>query len=112
MTISAKANVEHTLTAAVADAGTFTVAYPAGETQASLTGTTGGSVAVGENDVWDQADPGFAFAFGASNITVTNNTGYTLAAATDLILSFGEKTISGSYNLTNPKEIQDAVEAL
>lgn len=98
MTTSAIATTTHTLTAAVADTATFTVAYPTGFDQDALIGTTGGEVAVGESDVWDQDDPGFAFSFGASNITVTNNTGATIAAATDLILSFGDRTKDGSYN--------------
>lgn len=112
MTVSAIVTTTHTLTAAVADEGTFTVAYPSGYDQDALTGATGGEVAVGENDVWDQADPGFAFSFGASNITVTNNTGAALTAGTELTLSFGEKTVNGSYNVTNPKQLQDAVAAL
>ena len=98
MTTSAIALTVHTLVAAVADEATFTAAYPSGYDQDALTGTTGGEVLVGENDVWQQDDPGFAFSFGASNITVTNNTGATLAAATDLKLSFGDRTKGGSYN--------------
>lgn len=98
MTTSAIAYTTHTLTTAVADTATFTVAYPTGFDQAALTGSTGGEVAVGENDVWDQADPGFDFSFGASNITVTNNTGATLAANTELKISFGDASKGGSYN--------------
>lgn len=98
MTTSAIVTTTHTLAAAVADEGTFTVAYPSGYNQAALTGTTGGEVLVGENDVWEQDDPGFAFAFGASNITVTNDTGATLAAGTELKISFGDRTKDGSYN--------------
>jgi hypothetical protein len=96
--MSAIAKTTHTLASAVADEGTFTVSYPSGFTQATLTGATGGVVAVGENDIWDQADPGFAFSYGASNITVTNNTGASLPAATVLTISFGDSTKSGSYN--------------
>lgn len=98
MTTSAIVTTTHTLASAVADAGTFTVAYPSGFDQDALVGTTNGEVVVGENDIWDQADPGFAFSFGASNITVTNNTGATIAAGTDLTISFGEYTNSGVYN--------------
>ena len=98
MTTSAIVTTTHSLAAAVADAATFTVPYPAGFDQDALTGTTGGEVLVGENDVWQQDDPGFAFSFGASNITVTNNTGATLAAGTDLKISFGDRTKDGSYN--------------
>jgi hypothetical protein len=98
MTTSSIVTTTHTLAAAVADTATFTVPYPTGFDQDALTGTTDGEVLVGENDVWQQDDPGFAFAFGASNITVTNNTGATLAAATDLKISFGDRTKAGVYN--------------
>lgn len=98
MTISAVATTTHTLTAAVTDTSTFTVAYPTGFNQAALQTTSGGEVVVGENDVWGEADPGFAFSFGASNITVTNNTGATLPIGTELRLSFGEYTNDGSMN--------------
>lgn len=98
MTTSAIVTTTHTLAAAVADAATFTVAYPSGYDQAALAGTVDGEVLVGENDVWQQADPGFAFAFGASNITVTNDTGATLALGTELKISFGDRTKAGSYN--------------
>lgn len=109
MAVSALVTTSHTLSAAVADEGTFTVAYPSGFDQDALDGTSGGEVAVGENDVWPQDDPGFAFSFGASNITVTNNTGAAIAANTELKLSFGEKTVVGSYNLTEPKQVQDQI---
>ena len=112
MTTSAIAYTTYTTTASVADAGTMTVAYPSGFAQADLLGSTGGTVAVGENDVWDQADPGFAFTFGVSDITVTNNTGAAIPANTLLKISFGDKTIGGSYNLTSPRALQDKVAGL
>lgn len=100
MTVSAIAYTTHTLASAVADDGTFTVAYPTGHDQASLIETTGGQIVVGENDVWGQGDPGFEFTFGASNITVTNRTGATIAAQSEIKLSFGDRTQDGSYNAT------------
>lgn len=109
--MSALGNVTAVLASDVADSATATVPYPAGTDQASLTGTTGGAVAIGENDIWpqDQAagDGTVAFTFGASNITVTNNSGVTWAAGSTLIASFGETAIDGSYNLTHPKQVQD-----
>lgn len=112
MTTSAIVTTTFTTTASMADDGTVTVAYPSGYVQADLTGTTGGVVAVGENDVWGQADPGFAFTFGASNITVTNKTGAAIPANTVLTISFGDKTIGGGYNLTSPRQLQDKVAGL
>ncbi len=89
-----------TLTADVANAGTFTVPYSSGFTQASLTGSTGGKL-VSTQDTYNQAASGagtVAFSFGASNITVTNNTGQTLKAGTTVRLSFGRTDRNGSYN--------------
>lgn len=95
MTIFPVATTTHTLASAVADDGTFTVSYPSGFTRADLVGSTGGEVVVDERYFHDQADPGFGFSFGASNITVTNLTGATLAAGSELVLSFGELSTGG-----------------
>lgn len=107
--MGAIANTTHTLTAAVADDATFTVAYPTGATQASLTGSTGGQMVVDNDAEYAQGASGFTASFGASNITVTNTTGAALPAGSELIFSFGENTINGSYNLTSPRQIQDSV---
>jgi|SRR5690625_900916 len=111
--MSALGNSRTVLAADVADGATVTVPYPAGLAQADLADSTGGVVAVNENDVWEQdqdaGDGTVAFAFGASNITVTNNSGVTWMAGADLIASFGRVDINGSYNLTYPKQVQDAV---
>lgn len=108
---SAVAHLKHTLAATVANGATFTVAYPAGQTQTTLTGSTLGQLALKSGEVFPQAASGagtVAFAFGASNITVTNNTGATLPA-TDVYLSFGAVDINGSYNLTTPRKVQASV---
>lgn len=109
--VSARANTKMTLAAPVANAATITVAYPAGFTQAMLTGSTGGQLALKSGETFTQADGKITIAFGASNITVTNATGGALPAG-DIYLSFGSVDIDGSYNLTWPKQIQDKVLAL
>lgn len=79
------------LAAAVADAGTFTLAYPTGSTQLSFTAGLNGTAhyaIFNGADRWAAATPGIAVAFGASLITVTNNTGYSLAAGTTVDLFF------------------------
>lgn len=96
--MGAIANTIHTLASAVADDGTFTVAYPTGFNQAALLGTTNGQMIVGNDVSWSQADPGFSASFGSSNITITNLTGGTLAAGAVLTFSFGVNTQGGSYN--------------
>lgn len=99
------------LASAVADAGTVTVAYPTGTTQASLTDSTGGVVSIddGAGGTFDQGAGGFTVSFGASNITITNDSDITWPAGATLYASFGQTDINGSYNLTYPKQIQDQV---
>lgn len=87
-----------TLASAVNDDATFTVAYPAGVTQASLLGATGGKMVVNGDAVFDQGASGFTAVYGSSNITVTNTTGATLAAGSVIDISFGQNTNSGRYN--------------
>lgn len=107
--MGALGNISTVLASAVADSATVAVAYPAGTDQDMLTGTTGGSVVINDNDVWPQGSGGATFSFGASTITITNDSGVTWPAGATLLASFGETSINGSYNLTWPKQVQDAV---
>lgn len=98
--MGAIANASAVLAAAVANAATVTVAYPAGTNQGRLIGSTGGKVAINNNDVYPQAPSGagtVAFTFGASDITITNNSGVTWPANSTLVASFGNATLDGSY---------------
>lgn len=79
------ARVDTTLVSAVADAGTFTVSYPSGYAQDDFTNglavASGHYVIVNGNDRWRQSDSKMAITtFGASTITITNNSGVTWAA--------------------------------
>ena len=80
--------VIHYIASDVADAGTFTVAYPSGTTQLTFNAGnykegSGHSVVADQNKWPDASSSGIAFTtFGASNITLTNNTGATLSAGT------------------------------
>lgn len=84
-----------TLTAAVANAGTVTVAYPSGTTQASFIGanqaTNTGSLVLNGNEVYPEAGSGVRvnFTYGASDVTVTNNTGVTWPAGSTIRAQFG-----------------------
>lgn len=83
------ANSEVVLASAVADEGTFTVGYPAGFVQADFIGINASSAAimvVNDNDVYTEADAEIAMSYGASNVTVTNDTGLTLAAGSKVIV--------------------------
>lgn len=106
-------NTKTTLASAVADDGTVVIPYPAGHTQASLQASTGGRVMVDQDGPFKQgvAD-NVDFTFGASNITITNRANYTWPAGAELRISFGQIDINGSYNLTNPKQLQDKVATL
>lgn len=87
------ATAEVILTSAVADDGTFTVAYPSGTTVASFNAGLAGSgsyLVLNDNDRWAAADPGFSVSYGASEITITNLSGYTWAAGTKVSLFFDQ----------------------
>ena len=73
------------LAADVPNGGTVTVPYPAGYGQADLTGANAGltsdnEVLVNDNDAYRGAQ--VTFAYGAGNVTVTNNSGVTWKANT------------------------------
>lgn len=97
--MGAIANTTTTLASAVADDATFTLSYPAGTTRQSLVNTSGGQIVIGENDGYDEGADGVEFTYGASNITVTNRSGVTWAAGSDVIVSFGRSDLNGGYNL-------------
>lgn len=89
------------LASAVANTATVVIPYPAGTTQASLIGSTGGELVVGGNDRYPQAASGagtVAFTFGASDITITNNSGVTWPITSEILVSFGSSDFEGRYN--------------
>lgn len=83
------------LASAVADDATFTVAYPSGTTQGDfdkgLANLAGCYVILNDNDRWAYADPGINLLFGASEITVTNRSGYSWPAGTKVDLNLDVK---------------------
>jgi hypothetical protein len=85
--------LEFTLASAVADDGTVTgIAYPSGTTQATFTGgalSNTGKAIINYNDVYNQADPGVAITYGASTITLTNQTGVTWLTESTVLLQLG-----------------------
>lgn len=98
--MGALANKTHTLASAVADDATFTTAYPAGHTQASLAGSRSGQLVIAGDVYRQDVDPGVTFLFGASTITVTNKSGVSWASGSEVTMSFGRTDYNGSYNLT------------
>ena len=98
--MSAIGNSTQLLASDVTNASTFTMPYPAGLAQADLLGTTGGRLTVNDNDAYPQAASGagtVAISFGASNITITNNSGRTFSAGSKIIASFGRSEQNGRY---------------
>lgn len=79
------------LAAAVANSGTFTVAYPSGTSQLSFTAglaAAGSYMIVNSNDSYSVADGKISISYDASLITITNSTGATLAAGSSIQLMF------------------------
>lgn len=72
------------LASSVANNGTFTVNYPTNTNAGTFTGSVKHSLVINQNVY--TAPTGFSVSFGASNITVTNSTGATLAADSAYIL--------------------------
>lgn len=77
------------LAALVANAATFLVAYPAGTNAGTFYGGVRQEVGFNLNSggVSQRVPAGFALAFGATGITVTNNTGAALAAGAEYRIS-------------------------
>lgn len=99
--MGALANTTVTLASAVANSGTVVIAYPTGQTAATLAGSTGGKLNVNDGAIgsFNQGGSGFTFALGAS-ITITNTSGITWPAGAKINVSFGTTPYKGSYNLT------------
>lgn len=91
-----------TLGSAVNNAATVVIPYPAGWNQARLLGTTGGSLTLADNERFPQAPSGagtVAFTFGASDITITNNSGIQWPQFAQIIVGFGTKDEQGRYTV-------------
>lgn len=87
--------VNATLAAAVANAGTVTLSYPAGTAQADFTGANAsadGAAIINDNDFYPEAASGVRvnYTYGGSNITLTNNTGVTWPAGATVIAQLGQ----------------------
>jgi hypothetical protein len=82
------------LATSVADAGTVTLAYPAGTTQATFIGANAsadGAVTLNDNDLILEAASGSRvnYTYGSSDITLTNNTGRAWPAGTRIRAQLG-----------------------
>ena len=75
-----------TLGSAVANAGTFTAGYPAGRDSGAYTGGIDHQAATNTLGLLKQTDGDISVSFGASSITVTNSSGSTMPAGTEVWL--------------------------
>lgn len=93
------------LAAAVTNGNTFTVGYPAGTSQLSFNAglaDNGSYMIVNGNNRWVVGSPGIAISYGASNITITNNTGVTLNIGDSITLDFELKDGNSRIPITIP----------
>ena len=78
--------VQTTLASAVADAATFTVSYPTSRDSGDYAGGTSHEVVSTPYGRLTAKASQISVSFGTTNITITNNSGVTLASGTDLIV--------------------------
>ena len=107
------------LASAVADSGTFTLAYPSGFVQADFTAglnvSSGHYALVNKNDRWAASASKMSASFGASLITVTNSSGVSWAAGSTVDLFFDTQngnnilTLAFPINLASITTAQDVV---
>lgn len=76
--------IRSSLGAAILDAGTFTIGYPVGRDAGSYAGGLGHSVVSNTYGILTGAE--ISLSFDATVVTITNNSGQTLAAGTSIIV--------------------------
>lgn len=104
------------LGSAVADTGTFTVAYPSGTSQLSfntgLANSAGHYAILDKNVKWTAAASDMSVSFGSSDITVTNSSGETWAAGTEVILHFDRVDANDVMTLAFPINLASITTAM
>jgi len=91
MTLIIASPVVVVATAVASPAGTITVPYPAGSVQSDFTGAKADSnayIILNDVDRFTQASAKFSISYGASNVTITNATGYAWPIGTRLQVGF------------------------
>lgn len=107
--------VNLTLATAVADGGTFTTVYPTGFVQADFTAGLAdygvSHMMVNRNDKVLEGSGGIALSFGSTTVTVTNNTGASLAAGTVIDMYYAQRRGNNVLVLTFPIDLADVTAA-
>jgi hypothetical protein len=96
--------IRTTLASAVANAGTFTVGYPTNRDPGSYTGGYEHEVQSNTYGVLSVRNGLAAFSFGASAVTITNNSGQTLDAGTPIVVQldrYGENDLRQNDGVAN-----------
>lgn len=88
--------IDMVLAATVANSGTVTgIAYPSGTDQAFFTSDNAeasGVAIVNDNDVYPESASKISLSYGASTITLTNSSGVSWSAGSELLLQLGYAT--------------------
>lgn len=94
MPVDRSSRSEVVLAAPVINTGTFEVPYPTGTSQKSFNAGLAGAgayVMLNDNDKWTEADAKIAVSYGASVITVTNQSTYTWPAGTKVAFNADQR---------------------
>src|SRR6056297_1698930 len=98
--------VEVVLASDVADAGTFTTSYPNNRDSGDYEGGSNHKVVSNSYGELTARAGDVSFSFGASEVTVTNNSGTTLASGTTLYVEMDRLGAdSGAYAPANPDKM-------
>jgi len=100
--------IRTTLGADVANNGTVAFSYPTGFTQGNyLNGLAGanGYVIVNKNDKWTVAATKVSFSYGSTTITVTNTSGVTWTAGSDIYCNFDLQDGNDVINVQIPVKL-------
>lgn len=101
--------VTHVLSADVADAGTFTIAYPNNRNAGDYTGGHAHMAISGAYGTASVSAGTLALSFGTSSITVTNNSGVTWAAQTEVYIQLDRVGAdTETRTLAHPESMADA----
>ncbi len=104
--------VSTVLASAVANGGTVTLSYPTGTTQMTFTGanaSASGQVTVNDNERYVERASGVRvnFTYGASSITLTNNTGVTWPAGATIRAQLGYVALNSGSFVDRPWQVPD-----
>jgi hypothetical protein len=93
------------LGASVANGGTFAVGYPAGKDAGAYVTGVDHRVATNTYGVLTRIAGQVAFSFGSGSITITNNSGQTLAAGTEVFVQLEQPGVEAAGLVASPEKM-------